>query len=66
MNALQAEGFVVLGGPLDGSADVLLIMRANSPEEIIERLAADPWTKQDLLRISRISPWTLRLGALTP
>jgi uncharacterized protein YciI len=64
MNALQKEGFVVIGGPLEDSPDVLLIVLANSPEEIIERFAADPWTGQDLLRISRISPWTLRLGSL--
>ena len=64
MNALQNEGFVVLGGPLDGSPDVLLIVRANTLKEVVQRLADDPWTRQDLLRVSRISPWTLRLGSL--
>jgi len=64
MDALESEGFVVLGGPLEGSPDVLLIFRAESPEEIVERLAADPWIGMKLLRISRISPWTLRLGSL--
>ncbi|HTQ95364.1 MAG TPA: hypothetical protein VMH89_01085, partial [Candidatus Acidoferrum sp.] len=28
MNALHAEGFVLLGGPLEGTPDVLLIIRA--------------------------------------
>ena len=28
MNALKEEGFVVLGGPLDGTSDVLLVIRA--------------------------------------
>jgi uncharacterized protein YciI len=64
MNALHKEGFVVLGGPLENSPDVLLIIRAGTPDEILERLAADPWTSQGLLRVSRISPWTLRLGSL--
>jgi uncharacterized protein YciI len=64
MNALAKEGFVVLGGPLDGSAEVLLIVRAESPEAIRARLAADPWSASDLLRVARISPWTLRLGSL--
>ena len=64
MNALQKEGFVQLGGPLGGTPDVLLIIRAASPEEIEARLEADPWTGMDLLRIARISPWTIRLGAL--
>ena len=37
MNALQAEGLVLLGGPLDGTTDVLLIMRAGSEEEMKKR-----------------------------
>jgi len=64
MNALAREGFVILGGPLDGTPDVLLIIRARTREEILDRLAADPWTTIDLLRVSRIAPWNLRLGSL--
>jgi uncharacterized protein YciI len=64
MDALKEAGFVVLGGPLEGTNDVLLIIRAASPEEIRDRLAPDPWHCQDLLRVNRISPWTLRLGSL--
>jgi hypothetical protein len=64
MNALASEGFVVLGGPLEGTSDVLLVIRAGTPEEIRARLAADPWAAGDLLRIARIAPWTLRLGSL--
>ena len=64
MNALKGEGFIVLGGPLEGTRDVLLIVRANSPDEINDRFRDDPWTSLDLLRISRIAPWTLRLGSL--
>lgn len=53
MNALVAERFVVLGGPLrvEGTHDARLIIRANSEPEIRERLAADPWNRMDLLRI---------------
>lgn len=64
MNALKKEGFIVLGGPLEGTRDVLLIVRANTPDEINDRFRDDPWTSQDLLRISRIAPWTVRLGSL--
>jgi uncharacterized protein YciI len=64
MNALASEGFVVLGGPLEGTSDVLLIVRAASPKEITRRLEADPWTTQGFLRLSQITPWTLRLGSL--
>ena len=66
MNALLADGFVALGGPLQaqGTHDVLLIIRANAESEIRERLAADPWHRMDLLRIARIVPWMLKLGEL--
>jgi len=64
MNALEKEGFVVLGGPLEGTDDVLLIFRATSSEQIVARLSADPWHRRDLLRVSRVTPWELRLGSL--
>ena len=64
MDALATEGFILLGGPLDGTPDVLLIFRAASSEEIVDRLEDDPWTASDMLRIIRVSPWTLRLGSL--
>lgn len=64
MNGLVRDGSVILGGPLEGTDDVLLVMRAATADDARSRLAADPWTVQDLLRVSRISPWTLRLGSL--
>jgi len=64
MNGLEAEGFVVLGGPLEGTPEVLLIIRAQDEAEIRARLAADPWSATDLLRVDRAVPWTLRLGSL--
>jgi hypothetical protein len=66
MNALHRDGFVLLGGPLDGTPDVLLIVRAGDADEITARLADDVWTRNGLLRIKHIVPWTLRLGALGP
>jgi uncharacterized protein YciI len=64
MNALAKEGFVILGGPLEGTSDVLLVIRATTPDEVRSRLAEDPWAGNDLLRITRVAPWTLRLGSL--
>jgi len=34
MNALAKEGFVVLGGPFEGTPDTLLVIRAGSVDEI--------------------------------
>ena len=64
MNGLAGEGVVLLGGPLEGTRDVLLVMKAESPSEIRAQLADDPWSASGLLRITQISPWTLRLGTL--
>jgi YCII-related domain len=64
MNSLAQEGFVILGGPLEGTSDVLLVVRAQTPDEVRSRLAEDPWAGKDLLRITRVAPWTLRLGSL--
>ncbi|HEY2178233.1 MAG TPA: YciI family protein [Caulobacteraceae bacterium] len=62
MDALEAEGFVAIGGPLDDTPYVLLIIRAADPVAVRARLDADPWHANRLLEISRIAPWTLRLG----
>jgi uncharacterized protein YciI len=64
MDALEREGFVVLGGPIVGTRDVLLVIRATSAEEIESRLAEDPWRHNGLLVELSIHAWTLRLGHL--
>lgn len=64
MNALVAEGFMVLGGPMLGTRDVLLIVRASDEAEVEGRLGQDCWSVKDLLRTLQIRPWKLRLGSL--
>ena len=64
MNGLHKDGFVLLGGLLEGTPDVLLIIRADDEAEIRSRLAEDCWSRSDLLRIAGVVPWTLRLGSL--
>ncbi len=62
MNALVAEDFVVLGGPLGDGTNVLLIVDAETEEAVHRRLAADPWTPMQLLTVSSIEPWEVLLG----
>ena len=71
MNALEAEGVVLIGGTLDdapgaagrsGSGGALLVVRARDAEDVRWRLAADPWVKAGLLRVESVRAWTLRLG----
>jgi Putative beta-barrel porin-2, OmpL-like. bbp2/Carboxypeptidase regulatory-like domain len=56
MNGLTAVGMIVLSGPLEGTPDVLLVMRADSAEAIRQRIDEDPWTNLELLRIQSIAP----------
>ncbi len=65
MDALEADGFALLAGPLeDGKDEVLLILRADSVDQIELTLFGDPWTRMGLLETIRVAPWSLRLGAL--
>ena len=64
MNALQVRGIVLLGGPLSGARDILLIMRAEDEQEITSCLSKDPWSRKEVLEIKTVAPWELRLGSL--
>jgi uncharacterized protein YciI len=64
MDALYADGFIVLAGPLEGRREALIIVRATDAAQIQSRLDADPWTSMDLLRTTSVAAWTLRLGSL--
>ena len=64
MNDLAAEGFIAVGGPLEGTRDVLLVIQAEDTAEVVRRLAADPWTQSGLLVVKECWPWQIRLGSL--
>src|SRR5579864_6399911 len=49
MDDLVESGFVVLGGPLEGGREVLMIVDAPGDDAIRARLAEDPWTRDGTL-----------------
>jgi len=61
MNKLVEDGFVLLGGPLEGDREVLHIISAASKEEIERRLADDPWTPNGMLTTVSVERWTILL-----
>jgi uncharacterized protein YciI len=67
MNAMADDGFVLFAGPLAGTEHehlrVLLIVSTNTEAEIERRLADDPWTISERLKITSIEPWNVLLGA---
>jgi uncharacterized protein len=64
MDALVEDGFVVLGGPLEDAAKVLLIFDAATEQEILDRLADDPWIPMGVRRVAEIERWEILLGGL--
>ncbi|HEX6014080.1 MAG TPA: YciI family protein [Geminicoccaceae bacterium] len=62
MDGLADEGFVVLGGPLEGEERFMLVVDADSEDAVHARLAADPWTGMGLLRTASVTPWEILLG----
>lgn len=64
MNALTADGFVYLGGPIsDGSRHrARLIVRSSTEQEVRDRLTRDPWAKLGLLTIESIEKWDVLLS----
>jgi hypothetical protein len=64
MDAWVNDGFVILGGPLEGDREVLHVVQAQSEDEIRGRLAEDPWTANGMLRTMSIERWTILLDGL--
>lgn len=70
LGKLADEGVVVLSGPLAPGVGVpdaaLLILKAESPEEILEILAEDPFQKLNLVEAVEVRGWNPVLGSLHP
>jgi uncharacterized protein YciI len=64
MDALVDEGFILLGGPLEGDRDVLHVVEAPSNEAVHERLADDNWTANGMLETVSVEGWTILLDGL--
>ena len=62
MDALVAEGVVVLGGPVGDvdEGDVLLVFDVESEDAARAHLADDPW-RGTVLTIASVEPWSVWL-----
>jgi uncharacterized protein YciI len=61
MDALVADGFILLGGPVDDGQQTLHVVEADDESKVRARLAEDPWASHGLLEIGSVRPWTLWL-----
>jgi uncharacterized protein YciI len=63
MDALVAEGLIVLGGPLDEGDRALHLVEAADEDHIRTRLGEDPWAAMGLLEVGSIQRWQLWLDS---
>ena len=60
MDALVADGFIVIGGPLGDEVRTAHVVEAESEQAIRETMARDPWSETHLV-VDSIDPWTILL-----
>jgi uncharacterized protein YciI len=63
MDGLAADGFVVLGGPIEDSDEILLVVRAASEDDVRATLARDPWSPPGILELRGIRRWNVLLDS---
>ncbi len=61
MDSLVDDGFIVLGGPLEGDREILHAISAPSEAVVRARLAQDNWARNGMLTVVAIEPWTILL-----
>jgi uncharacterized protein YciI len=63
MDALFDEGKIVLGGPYADGSGSLVIVAADSAEQVRAMYRDDPWTQRDVLVVGDVKEWTIFLDA---
>jgi uncharacterized protein YciI len=61
---LVDSGFIVLGGPLQGEREVLIIVSAPDEDAVRQRFAEDPWVRSGMLTLTTVERWTILLDGL--
>ncbi len=56
---LDAEGFILMGGPLVDEGGAVLIVHAANEDEIREKVKNDPWYIQGVLTLESIKRWDI-------
>lgn len=62
---LVDSGFIMLGGPLQGEREVLIIVSAPDEDAVRQRFADDPWVRSGMLTLTTVERWTILLDGLT-
>lgn len=63
MDGLVADGVIILGGPVGDGKQTLHAVEASDEGDLRQRLAEDPWARDQLLEVGSIEPWALWLDS---
>ena len=63
---LETAGFVAMAGLMLESKEVLFIIRAESEEDVREKIGGDVWQKTGHAEIARLEAIDIRFGAPPP
>ena len=66
MDALEADHFVVLGGPLKNphKHKAMIVVSASNEQVLRDRLAKDPWMRSGVLQSAETYRWEILLGKI--
>jgi uncharacterized protein YciI len=64
VDGLVDSGFIVLGGPLQGEREVLIIVNASDEDAVQKRFSEDPWVQSGMLTLITVERWTILLDGL--
>jgi uncharacterized protein YciI len=53
------EGFILMGGPFEDEGGAMLIVRAETADEVREKLKPDPWYAHGILQLQNIRRWDI-------
>lgn len=59
IDGLTTEGFILMGGPFEDEGGAMLVVRAESAEEALEKLKPDPWYTRGVLQLDSIHRWDI-------
>jgi uncharacterized protein YndB with AHSA1/START domain/uncharacterized protein YciI len=62
MDLLVADGFLLIGGPLEDGVHTALVVVAKSEFDVRRRFAKDPWALAGMLTLESVRPWRIWLG----
>jgi uncharacterized protein YciI len=63
MDALFEEGSIIMGGPFADRTGSLVVVEAESAEQVRAMFRSDPWTEQDVLVVADVKEWIIFLDA---